>query len=97
MNSYETEARQRKAIALTNAALSARDGQGFTVAEVEQFTDDQWELLAEIAGVRHPSEVTKALVLQSMRVRLQITRQVDAGRDAERAAEVDALFSGLGR
>lgn len=112
MNTYEAEARTRKAMALTTAALAARDGEGFTPEDVEAFTDDQWAELAEIAGVRPPSEVTKALVVQSMRVRLQVTRRIEEGAAAERDAEgrtaddvfaklargsVDDLFSGLGR
>lgn len=99
-NEFETAARQRKAIALTNVLSAAFDGEGIPESEVALFTPEQWALTAEAAGVRIPSEQTKALVRQSLRVREQLARKVDAGREAERAreqAETDALFSGLGR
>lgn len=68
-NEYEKRARERKAIALIDTAMSAYDGEGFSAEDLENFTDAQWELLADCAGVRSPSEVTKALVVSSVRVR----------------------------
>ena len=55
--------------------------------DLEAFTDAQWELLADCAGVRPPSEVTRALVISSVRVRRA---------DREKVSD-DDLFVGLGR
>lgn len=87
MNSYETEARQRKALALIDCAMNAYDGEGFTAEDLEAFTDGQWRMLADAAGVRPPSEVTRALVVSSVRVRRA---------DREKVSD-DDLFSGFGR
>ena len=82
---FERQARQRKAIALIDTAMSAYDGEGFSAEDLENFTDAQWEVLADCAGVRPPSEVTKALVISSVRVRRA---------DREKVTD-DDLFVGL--
>lgn len=84
-NEYEKQARERKAIALIDTAMSAYDGEGFSAEDLGAFTDAQWELLADCAGVRPPSEVTKALVISSVRVRRA---------DREKVSDED-LFVGL--
>ena len=82
---FERHARQRKAIAMIDTAMSAYDGEGFSAEDIEAFTDAQWELLADCAGVRPPSEVTRALVISSVRVRRA---------DREKVSDED-LFVGL--
>lgn len=96
-NRFEAKARQRKAIALTDCALSAYDGEGFTVEDVENFTDGQWQMLADCAGVRPPSEVTKALVISSMKVRLAPVVTADDVFAKLAKGSTDSLFEGLGR
>ena len=77
MNDFERHARERKAIALIDTAMSAYDGEGFSAEDLEAFTDAQWELLADCAGVRPPSEVTKALTISSLKVRLGRSHTAD--------------------
>lgn len=84
---FERHARQRKAIALIDTAMSAYDGEGFSAEDLEAFTDAQWELLADCAGVRPPSEVSKAMTISAVRVRRA---------DREKVSD-DDLFVGLGR
>ena len=85
MNDFERHARERKAIALIDTAMSAYDGEGFSAEDLEAFGDAQWELLADCAGVRPPSEVTRALVISSARVR----------RADREKVSVEDLFVGL--
>ena len=87
MNDFERHARERKATALIDTAMSAYDGEGFSTEDLEAFTDAQWELLADCAGVRPPSEVTRAIVISSVRVRRADRKKVSD----------DDLFVGLGR
>ena len=99
MNEYEKQARERKAIALIDTAMSAYDGEGFSAEDIEAFTDAQWELLADCAGVRPPSEVTKALVISSTVIRAPwlpksmvcMPPESQAGAQAARISEVDAI------
>lgn len=109
-NKFEQHNRQIKAVRLADTISKAFDGRGIPEAEVAQFTEAQWALAAEAAGTTLPSEKTRALVRQSLRVREQIARKVDVGRetdeDATTAADVfakgsldyrDDPFDGLGR
>lgn len=84
---YEQDARQRKALALADAARSARDGAGFTGDEVAGFTDEQWALLEQAAGTRPASTATRALVVSIIRNA--------ARRDREHTA--DEVFAKLRR
>jgi hypothetical protein len=88
---YVIQGRIRKALRLIDRCRSARDGAGFTVAEVEAFTDEQWGLLAEAAStpdwrLRNPSARTRTLVLEALRR--------DEARAASEADEDDP-FVGL--
>lgn len=76
-NEYEKRARERKATALIDTAMTAYDGEGFSVEDLENFTDAQWDLLADCAGVRPPSEVTRALTISSLKVRLGRSHTAD--------------------
>ena len=97
-NPHEIHARQRKAVKLVDTACAAFDGEGIPASEIEGWNEGQWKYLSDAAGTSLPSPTTRALVLSSLRVREQIARKVNEGRDAERAreqADTDALFRGL--
>lgn len=77
---YESIGRTRKALALLDLLRQA--DHPWASHEVEQFSDREWEILAEAAGVISPSERTRILIVEAMR------------RD-EALAE-DDIFSGTG-
>jgi hypothetical protein len=54
INRFEAAARSAKVTALALQARTARDGHGFTADELGKFTWQQWQLLAEAAGVNPP-------------------------------------------
>ncbi len=51
---YEELARAEKVTKLAMQARAARDGRGFSADELEAFTWQQWQLLADAAGCRPP-------------------------------------------
>lgn len=65
-NVYELEARERKVARLVQTARTARDGRGFTAAEVAAFTPEQWQLLEMAADVRHSSQRTRDAVVDTI-------------------------------
>jgi hypothetical protein len=66
-NSYEDEARMRKALAMAGLARNARGGRGYTADEVDEFTDDQWILLARAADREDASSTTRHMVVSAIR------------------------------
>ena len=98
MNDFERHAREKKAIALIDTAMSAYDGEGFSAEDIEAFSDAQWNLLADCAGVRPPSEVTRALVVSSVRVRRGEQHTADeVFAKLAKGSMMDDPFVGLGR
>ena len=94
-NRFETEARQRKAIALVDTACAAFDGEGIPAAEIEGWNEGQWKYLSDAAGTSLPSPTTRALVLSSLRVREKIARKVEEGRQQEEGREAAEVFAKL--
>jgi hypothetical protein len=52
---------------MAGLARAARGGHGYTADEVEQFTDDQWILLARSADREDASETTRRMVVSAVR------------------------------
>lgn len=63
----QDRARARKVSALVETLTAA----GATAAGLEFFTDSAWQLAADCAGVRIPSEQTRAAVVQALELREQ--------------------------
>lgn len=53
-------ARHKKATALTDLILRT----GLTLTQVRGMSDESWAIAAQLAGVRVPSDTTKALCMQ---------------------------------
>ena len=81
---YEAANRTRKCLAILET-LRAAD-YDWTADDVDRFTEAEWGMLADAAGVREPSEVTRSLVVNAM--------QRDEARQAS-ADDEDDPFQGL--
>lgn len=83
-NPAEEEARRVKVGRLIDMLDEARDGQGYTAAEIAAFTEGQWDLLADAYCDRH--HITQRGISDETRSRVL---DVVAWREARRAAEAD--------
>lgn len=62
---HRDAARLRKSTLLTEALLKVRA----TVEQAELMSDEQWELAAQAAQVNPPSETTRRMVIERLKVR----------------------------
>jgi hypothetical protein len=74
-NPFKREARTRKVAAMAVMARSARGGKGYTSAELDEFTDTQWVLLARACDREDASDSTRRRVVEVVR-KMEATPQV---------------------
>ncbi len=74
MNAHEALNRLKKATALADLLTVG----GFTHSQVAGFAKFQWQLAADGARVRYPSEETQAEVVRLMRDRERANKEVAA-------------------
>lgn len=67
MNAYEASNRTRKALALADTLRQMARRTGASVDDIEHLPSEAWETVAVISGVRHPSEATRAMVIELLR------------------------------
>ena len=72
-NPWETIARQKKSFLLAAVARNAKA----TADDVARFTLEQWKLAAQVAGVREPSAITKAMTVAYMRDLERIEKRIE--------------------
>lgn len=81
VNPHEELARQIKVGKLVEQARTARDGAGFSAAELEGFTLGQRDLLAQAAGAHPPSDETWGRVVAVVRAAEDRAAEWAAGAD----------------
>lgn len=69
-NPYEQNSRLKKALALADRLA----GYGIAIADVRLMDQDDWNIIAESAGVHVPSTVTQAIVIGMLESR-EITHE----------------------
>lgn len=67
MNTHEHTARTTKALALADTLRALIAKTGASVDDVAQLPDSAWRTVAFLAGVRIPSDATRAIVLELLR------------------------------
>jgi hypothetical protein len=72
VNPHEDAARERKVTALLTVLLAA----GHSAEDAETLWDEGWSYYARVAGVKPPSETTRARVVEALRNHARIMDQL---------------------